>query len=367
MHLFVIAFLSVFSLSNIYLGYRFLSVFKNQLPVPSWFIVIAWIFLALCSILFRNDSSLIAASITDFFYMIGAYWIVVVFYGFMITVLCDLISMLQKFTGIYIFRQSAQLTGYCIIAIITLCIIYGTYNASNPVVKNYHLTIDKKAATKKMRVFLVSDIHLGKIHDGKIINKIVDKVNELQPDVLLLAGDTIDSDLKSVYRKQPLYNLKNAKTKYGVYAIMGNHEYIGKEGKETVDFFEQNGIKMLINEDVHLPNEVHLYGRNDFSNDKKALSLAVEQSKPIIVMDHQPVRIEETVKNGVDLLLCGHTHKGQIFPNNLITKRLYKIDYGYKKFDNLNVIVTCGIGTWGPPMRIGNTPEFVCIDINFKE
>ncbi|MEN6327392.1 MAG: metallophosphoesterase, partial [Syntrophomonas sp.] len=92
----------------------------------------------------------------------------------------------------------------------------------------------------------------------------------------------------------------------------------------------------------------------------------VKHELPIILMKHSPVDLEEARINGVDLQLSGHTHQGQLFPNNFITNKMYDVDWGYLRQGNLQVVVSTGVGTWGPPIRIGNTPEIVDLRINFK-
>jgi predicted MPP superfamily phosphohydrolase len=187
---------------------------------------------------------------------------------------------------------------------------------------------------------------------------------------LFIVGDTVDGDINSLYRKKPLDGLKNVKTKFGVYAVMGNHEYIGRQRDgEVAEYLNSQHMSMLVDEGIKLPNGVFVVGRDDYSQagGKKNLAALLEGSgqRPAIVLDHQPTRLEEAQAAGADLILCGHTHRGQISPNNLITRFIFPIDYGYLKTGGLNVIVTCGFGTWGPPVRIGNTPEIVCVDVEF--
>jgi predicted MPP superfamily phosphohydrolase len=102
--------------------------------------------------------------------------------------------------------------------------------------------------------------------------------------------------------------------------------------------------------------------------DRKDLSTllqGVDKKLPIILLDHQPYNLSEAEKNGVDLQLSGHTHKGQISPGNLITKKVYEVDWGYEKKGNFNIYVSSGVGTWGPPIRTGSHSEIVDIYINF--
>ncbi|HET7152240.1 MAG TPA: metallophosphoesterase, partial [Candidatus Kapabacteria bacterium] len=95
------------------------------------------------------------------------------------------------------------------------------------------------------------------------------------------------------------------------------------------------------------------------------LMRSVDKQRPVILMDHQPFRLEEAVQNGVDLQLSGHTHHGQLWPFNFITKRMYEVSWGYKKKENTHFYVSCGAGTWGPPIRTGNTPEIMHIRLSF--
>lgn len=92
----------------------------------------------------------------------------------------------------------------------------------------------------------------------------------------------------------------------------------------------------------------------------------MDSTLPLILLDHQPLEIDKSRQDQIDLQLSGHTHEGQIFPGNLITKLIYELDYGYMKRGNYNLIVSSGYGTWGPPLRIGTHSEIVCATVNFQ-
>jgi hypothetical protein len=92
----------------------------------------------------------------------------------------------------------------------------------------------------------------------------------------------------------------------------------------------------------------------------------IDRNLPVILLDHQPVNLDEPAQLGIDLQLSGHTHRGQLFPNHLITGRIYENDWGLITRGTLNVVVSSGVGTWGPPIRVGNKPEVVEIVIHFK-
>lgn len=141
-----------------------------------------------------------------------------------------------------------------------------------------------------------------------------------------------------------------------------------------VEFFKQADIKLLQDEFLEIDDEFTVVGRKDISpigeqgikrEDINAVLEDVNTNKPIIMLDHQPSKINEEAEKNIDMILCGHTHKGQLFPGNLITKNLFLIDYGYLKVKNTNIIVSSGVGTWGPRMRIGSKAEIVNIKLNY--
>jgi predicted MPP superfamily phosphohydrolase len=93
----------------------------------------------------------------------------------------------------------------------------------------------------------------------------------------------------------------------------------------------------------------------------------VDPTKPVILLDHQPFRLVETAKAGVDLQLSGHTHNGQMWPLNYITRMIYELSYGYKKIGNTQFIVSSGFGIWGPRVRSGSRSEVLEINITFSD
>ena len=126
---------------------------------------------------------------------------------------------------------------------------------------------------------------------------------------------------------------------------------------------------------VKIGDSLYVVGREDisirgFTGKKRKplpeLMAEVDKSYPIILMDHQPFRLEEAEINGVDLQLSGHTHHGQLWPFNFITKKVYELSWGYKKKGSTHYYVSCGVGTWGPPIRTGNRPEIINIKLRFE-
>jgi len=180
----------------------------------------------------------------------------------------------------------------------------------------------------------------------------------------------VDGNPRPVMQLDLGSELKKIESKYGVFAITGNHEYIGN-AETSCAYLEAHGIRMLRDEAVEIAG-IYLVGREDraakqFANlERKSLAdllAPLDTSKPIVLLDHTPFHLEEAEQHGVDLQLSGHTHHAQIWPWNYITQRVYEVSWGYKKKGNTHVYVSCGAGTWGPPIRIGNTPEIMAITV----
>jgi uncharacterized protein len=172
------------------------------------------------------------------------------------------------------------------------------------------------------------------------------------------------------------YNFKRIKIKYGVYACLGNHDGMGSKVGDVVKTFEASGINVLRDKAILINNSFYVVGRDDISQESQAkvkrkdlsdIIKDLDKSKPLILMDHQPRNLDDTQKQEIDLQVSGHTHRGQLFPANLITNAIFELDYGYLQKNNSNFIVSSGYGTWGPPIRIGSRCEIVEIDIGFNK
>jgi predicted MPP superfamily phosphohydrolase len=260
-------------------------------------------------------------------------------------------------------------------AIVAVLLAYGHFNARNPVIRELALPIPKHAGeTENLNIVLVSDLHLGSILEKKHLKRIAAKISSLDPDIILLAGDVIDEDLQPVIMKDLGSGLKVLNSRLGVYAVTGNHEYIGGIDA-AVEYLEKHGIKIIRDSAVLIENSFYLIGREDrdrprFSGqtrkDLPEIMAGVNKNFPLILMDHQPFTLNESLQNGIDLHLSGHTHNGQIWPLTYIIDAIYEVGWGYKNKSGLHVYVSSGVGTWGPPVRIGTRPEIVNIKLSFK-
>lgn len=329
--------------------------------------------------------------------LISNYWLGVFMYLALIIIIADLIRLIliyivkvdqEKFRTPKVFRLVGSI---CLILILSTS-LYGVYNARNIRTTSYHVTIHKKAGShKKLKVVLLADLHLGYNIGCSQMKQMVTKVNKQNPDLIVIAGDIFDNEYDALDDPEKLVKImKQLKSNYGVYAVYGNHDidekilagftFNGSREKKVSDprmdkFLKRAGIKLLRDESVCIDHSFYLYGRPDAERvgrginrrkTPKELVEGLDLKKPVIVLDHEPRQQKELNQAGVDLDLCGHTHDGQIFPNNLIIHLFWQNPYGYRKVGNTHQIVTSGVGLFGPNMRVGTKAEIAVVNINFK-
>ena len=302
----------------------------------------------------------------------------ILLYGFLFLVLSDITSIVLRITGvvnnenIFLFKKWS----YILTGILSFFLIAGGFiNAIIPHVKEYDITINKSAGEiKEFRIAAVSDIHLGSVIRKRSMKKLSTILKTLNPDLVLLLGDIVDGEIGPVLRDDLLRYFTCPKCNDGLYAITGNHEFIGG-AKRTIPYIESKGIRILKDEIVTLDGGIQLVGRLDrdsrrfFEKDRMPLNDLMKNadtSKPVILLDHQPFNLADSEKEGVDLQLSGHTHNGQMWPLNYVTRGIYELSYGYLKRGNTQYIVSSGFGLWGPRIRSGSRSEVLLINIKFK-
>jgi len=315
------------------------------------------------------------------FYLIGSYWFAALTYFTLIIVGIDIIRLLDRWLSFIpkLVRNSSDFTliiGSFAFILVAVLLVYGTFNARNIKIVSYNITIPKQAGSlEKLRIAMMSDIHLNNINDERQ-KKIIDTVNLLNPDIVLITGDIID-DIAVFDKREMASDFQKIKSKYGVYASLGNHDYLtGDLTYQITDRLSEAGINVLRDSSVKVEENFYIIGREDKSYEmvsgKKRMEVAklmeeINRELPVIMLDHQPINLEEAENAGVDLQLSGHTHRGQFFPFNLVTGKVFKVDHGYVKTGSLQIIVSSGAGAWGPPIRIGSTSEVVDIIVDFRK
>lgn len=241
--------------------------------------------------------------------------------------------------------------------------------------KNIELEIiDVKINNLKVpySIIQLSDIHIGGLIDKDFIKNLVTRVNDLKADLIVITGDLVDTKLE--FAKPALDELKNLKSSFGTYFIIGNHEYFHGV-KPIIDYVNFLGIKVLENENIYIGKENEgfylcgVYDRfgNRYGDYIPDINKALENTKnsPIVLLAHQPKFIEEINTKDIDLILCGHTHGGQIFPFNYLVKLQQPYVKGLHQHNNTTQIyVNKGTGFWGPPMRLGASSEITLLKLS---
>lgn len=226
-----------------------------------------------------------------------------------------------------------------------------------------------KADLFKFSIVQISDLHIGGLIDKHYVQKSVEKINSLHPDLVMITGDLIDTEIK--YISDIILELNSINSKYGTFMVLGNHEYFHNPF-EIIEFIRRKTkIKLLLNQSITIDElGVNIVGVNDLFGYRVDLLepdfyeafKGVNENYPSILLSHQPKSIENLGSFKPKLILSGHTHGGQLWPfNHLVMlqqpylKGLHTLDYGGK------IYVNSGIGFWGPPMRLGSQAEIAYI------
>lgn len=373
-------FFTIFGLVNYYIFSRIGKIIPPKAIYRFIYISICC-FLAFSFLIGRVIERLSVCALSKYLIWIGSFWMAYMVYLLLSFLLLDLIFFSDRFFNWMPNFLKNNMFQVRIISVIfitiltTIVIIAGYINSRTPVVKKIDFTISGKVSSRKsLNVVVASDIHLGIIISNSRLKELVDIINSLDADIVLMPGDIVDEDLKPVIENNLGETLKNIKSKYGTYAVPGNHEYIGG-ADAAIKYLRDHNIRVLRDEVVKINNAFYIAGRDDYSRERfdgnkrllaKKLLHSLDKTLPVIMMDHQPFGIMEAVEAGVDVFLSGHTHHGQLWPFNYITSRIYTISHGYKKIENTHVYVSSGYGTWGPPVRTTSRSEIIQINIYFQ-
>jgi uncharacterized protein len=256
-----------------------------------------------------------------------------------------------------------------IILLSVLVVLAGIMNFNTIRTSDYHIEVPRKSAgIDHLRIAFAADFHLKEGVDVQFVKRFVKKISDINPDILLYGGDIVEGDRRN--EKMTVFEnlLGGIRTKYGVYGVLGNHEYYA--GQDKGNFFNLAGITILSDTIIVIDGSFNLGGRFDshFSGRKTIDELVgtAADSLPVILLDHRPTDIENVRRTAADIQLSGHTHDGQLFPINLITGNIYILSHGFKKTGNTNFFVTSGIRLWGPPVRTVGKSEIMVIDVKFN-
>lgn len=254
-------------------------------------------------------------------------------------------------------------------------LLTGWILANHVWITNYEILTEKDVGN--LRVVMFADSHVGTTFDGKGFSEQVKRMQEQNPDVVVIAGDFVDDSTTYRDMVDACSALGTLQTNYGVYFSFGNHDkgYYdtrGYSGDDLIAELEKNGVQVLQDEAKLIDNRFYLIGRQDLSEKGReeisALTAPLDREKFMLVIDHQPSDYARETAAGVDLVLSGHTHGGQLIPINLVMGWMGTNDriYGYERRGNTQFIVTSGISDWAIKFKTGTKSEFVVINIKSK-
>lgn len=359
-----------------------ISLIQVILLLADWFLIHTWIafldppgaatVLALRVLLLVLGFSFVVASLLSFrfsspfvvaLYRFAAVWLGLLNYFFWA-------ACLSWFTWYALRLLQLSATFRPLIAIVPavaalLAVIYGMLNARWIRVRRIPVTLPGLPESwRGRRAVLMSDLHLGNINRAAFSRRMVGLAASLGPDIVFIPGDLFDGTKADLDKLVAPF--KQLSPPFGVYFSTGNHEEISHTD-HYLDAVRHAGIRILNNERVTLDG-LHIAGVpfGDASSPirLKAIldGLSLIPGEASILLNHMPSRLPIVERAGICLQLSGHTHGGQFFPFNILTRRIFgKFTHGLHRFGALQVYTSTGAGTWGPPMRVGTAPEIVLL------
>ena len=274
---------------------------------------------------------------------------------------------------------SSGLVPVLVTAVIMIC---GVITMNNVIATTYEVQTEKALRPEGYRVVMIADSHYGVAGSYEDLVIKADEISSLSPDAVILCGDIVDETTEPAQVDEIFDAFGGIRTAYGVYFVWGNHDrssaalhtQFSEEYLRNV--IAENGITILEDEVLNINDDLVIVGREDKyeakkSKDRKPMEVLmqdVDRSRFVICADHQPSSFEEESRCGVDLILSGHTHGGQIWPARQVEEILALDDgiYGRYEIGNTTAIVTSGFYGWSWPVKSGVPSEYVVADIRKK-
>ena len=251
-------------------------------------------------------------------------------------------------------------TSYIAIASLSMAVILSAYAVFNYASgrKSVFIKVLSSKLKDPLRVVLIADTHISGFHRAVYLAGIVAEINRHHPDIVCISGDFADGSTN--YSAIEPVNAIQAP----VYLVMGNHEVWNNQEGKIETLLNKTKVKIL-GQSTH--NGIGLFGVH-FQNRPHALrdglkEMNIDADTFNILLYHEPKEVAVAQEAGMDLMLCGHTHGGQIFPWNYVTRLAYEHLRGLYHFKDMPIYVSQGTGVWGPPMRLGSSNEITVIDL----
>jgi predicted MPP superfamily phosphohydrolase len=364
--LFLAVVLAVWVAEHLYVGWRALSLapFADGTPRRVVIAALAVLFLAYPAGRIVYQGGLHAAGRA--LECAGAVWM-----GTLMLLVCTLLIVDVLTLGGRLFAQAvpaARATAIGVALIAALAALWGGSRGPE-VVRHTVALAGLDEATREVRLVQLSDVHLGTLLGPGRLAPILEQVAALEADVVVITGDLIDGDVGVVEEFLPL--LRTLRAPRGVFAILGNHEYYaGRERSRRL--LADAGYRVLDNEAAEVAPGLWVAGVPDArggaqtggaEDDLGAAIAAVPPGDAVVLLQHAPEREWEAAAAGVDLLLNGHTHGGQIWPFHWAVRTAYERIAGRFTHAGMTQIVSRGTGFWGPPMRLFAPAEIIVVEL----
>jgi len=362
----------VYVLPNIYLYHRLKHVFvKKRSSVLFKSIFIAWVALYPLANMFHRY---VDGSFFYYLVMVAEYYLPVMLYLFLFYLLVDLgLFILKKMRLVSLksletHKFKMVLFGL-IMLLVTIIMFKGIYNFNNTAIRKYTIEADKKSSNiSRLKIAMTADFHLSDVTHKYFMHQFIEKINALEPDIVFLVGDIVESDQSSVKMRYFEQQIRKINSKYGVYGVEGNHDIY--RSNHSYDFIQNSNIKLIRDTVLNIDNSFQLIGRRDrHHRDRKTVVELLKNATntlPVFLLDHQPYHLENAHQQGIDVQFSGHTHHGQLFPLNYITEMIYELSWGHRKINNTHFFVTCGAQGWGPQVKTGSKSEIMEVIVNFR-
>ncbi len=300
--------------------------------------------------------------------LMGMNWMAILFLIFVLLLAADILTCF----GFLFSGRAPAIRGWALLAGIMLSLIACVQGLRPPVVEEYGVAIrGLPAEFNGLRVAAIGDTHIGSLIGERWLSARVNRIMALRPDIIFLLGDIVEGHGANYDLVLP--QIKRVSAPLGVFAILGNHEFHGKMNPGE-GLFEKTGIKVLRDQGVEVGGILTVAGvdysraRRGEKKDYDHLFQVLKERPPgpVIMLSHSPSDIEKAADAGVDLMLCGHTHGGQIWPFDYLVRISSPMVEGRYNVKGMPVIVSRGAGTWGPRMRLWSPGEILLLTLYVK-
>jgi predicted MPP superfamily phosphohydrolase len=357
--------ISAITLMHVYIFWRASSVPFIQRQMTGKMLITAglalWV-LVLLGRIYGHDSPGVLATVLE---LAGMIWMAIVFLTTVPMLAVDVITVF----GMVLPRAAPRMRGAAIVIGALLSVIAMIQGTRQPVVQNYDVQLPGLPPKLDGTVIVgLSDLHLGSLRKERWLDELVSLVQSERPDIIVLLGDIFEGHGRP--SKELISGLQGLRAPMGVWAVLGNHEFHGQDDG-IVPLFRGAGIIVLRNERAMVRQGLALAGVDDQTSNRRSGSntdlitktLAAQSSSATVLLSHTPWNADRAAKAKAGLMICGHTHGGQIWPFGYLVRSVYPLLAGRYDVDGMAVIVSIGAGTWGPPMRLWLPGEIIRVTL----